>query len=205
MPLSLEVQHLRREHAPLLERRWDVCRERCRGLHRRRARGDERSRARECREGPAPDSRHTHLPRRSSVRNPEQSEQSHHVIDAQRAGMSKAASDEIDEIPIPISPERARIERRKSPVLSVRGVWIRRCADAHAANEQLGERPGVRAGGRATNRQILIESDAHASQPRRSTRRRRAADRSRTAASGENRRASHARGRNGRRRRSPRL
>ena len=123
MPLSLEVQHLGRKHAPLLERPRDVF-----GNGAEVFTNDERvvTNALE-RENAQKVLRRIcdiHAFRTGSpFRNPEQSEQSHHVVDAQCARMSKAVSDEIDEVPIPISPERSRIDRRKSPVLSVRGVW----------------------------------------------------------------------------------
>src|SRR4029079_17923724 len=87
-----------------------------------------------------------------SFGNPEEPEETHHMVDAQRAGVAKSTANEPNEIAVAIGAQCARIDRRKSPVLSRRRVRIGRRADAGALDEELRLGPGVGGPARGTQR-----------------------------------------------------
>ena len=90
-----------------------------------------------------------------ALRNPEQAEESHHVIDPQPAGVAYARADRLDERLVSGLAEPARYERWKSPVLPSGVELVGRGADADALREHVLERPAVRAVGVEPDRQIL--------------------------------------------------
>src|SRR5689334_19361936 len=74
---------------------------------------------------------------RCAFGNPEQPEQTHHVIHPQSTGMPETRADQLDEIAIPIIPKGARIDRRETPVLPEIRIRIRWRANRHAFAEEL--------------------------------------------------------------------
>src|SRR4029079_11463544 len=161
VPFSLEDEHLRRQHAPPRQRRPRLFRHSAEVFA-----NDERPMS-DALEGEnskqvvawIADARAVR--RRAAVRDPEQSEETEHMIDAQRAGVAEGAAQRVYEIPVAISSERAWIDRRESPMLSGCGVRIWRSADGRATREQVGEAPRVGAPGGHANRQILVQADPH--------------------------------------------
>ena len=98
-----------------------------------------------------------------ALRDPEQTKQAHHVVDAQRAGVAKGAAQHLNEVSIPVLPERPRIHRRQAPVLAEVRIRIGRRADRDAVEKETPVHPGIGTRPRRADGEVLIEADLHSS------------------------------------------
>jgi hypothetical protein len=86
--------------------------------------------------------------------------QTHHMVDAQAAGMAHVGSHQFDEWPVAMPRKGDRIEGRQPPVLTRWIENIGRRADFDVI-EEIGLCPGFRSSPVAPHRKIAIEADAH--------------------------------------------
>jgi pyruvate/2-oxoglutarate dehydrogenase complex dihydrolipoamide acyltransferase (E2) component len=93
-----------------------------------------------------------------AARDPEQSEQSHDVVEADAGRMRCRAPDRLDERLVVRAAQLPRVEWRQAPVLAVHEELIGWRADAHARCEQVLPAPGVEAVGGKADRHVGDEA-----------------------------------------------
>src|SRR5438270_10494844 len=110
--LLLEVQDLGRQNAPLLQRRRYLLRDSAEVLADHESVMPNALQREDAEQivGRVPHVRS--FPPCLPLGNPEEAEQSHHVVDAQRARMPKAALHETDEVAVAVASQRSRIDWR---------------------------------------------------------------------------------------------
>ena len=99
---------------------------------------------------------------RRLARNPPQTAQSHHMIDAQDAVKPHIFTQKADELLIARVLQHHRIERRQIPVLPRRAEWIGRRTDRHIHAVIGAVKPSVRAAACYADRQIAVNPQLHA-------------------------------------------
>ena len=97
--------------------------------------------------------------RSAAFGDPEQAEQPHHVIDAQRAAVIERGAHRLHERLVADGAQLPRDERRQAPVLAVRVERIRRRADAHAVRDRVLPHPRVGAAGIEADGQVAEQRD----------------------------------------------
>src|SRR6185312_6361557 len=97
--------------------------------------------------------------RRHPFRDPEETEQAHHMVEADAGAVARRTADRVDEgFPVR-GAELPRVERWKSPVLAVAEELVGRRADAHARREVVLPSPAVEAVRSEADRDIRDETD----------------------------------------------
>ena len=98
---------------------------------------------------------------RLAGRDQEQPLQLEGVVDANRAGVAHVCGDERAEGREPLFLEGQRVERRQSPILSLRPEKIGRRADRETFAEPLRTRPDLGAAAVGAHREVAVEADVH--------------------------------------------
>ena len=94
-----------------------------------------------------------------AVGNPEQAEEAHDVVDAQRAAVAAVLADRFGEQAVAVFAMARRVRRRKGPVLALRGEIVGRRTHAAARHVERPVRPQVAAEAVGGQRQVVIEPD----------------------------------------------
>ena len=101
-----------------------------------------------------------------AVGDPKQANQPHHMVDAERAGVTHIGGDQFAKRAIAGAPPCEGIGRRQIPDLSFRREPIRRRADHGAARQIGGIGPSFGAVGRRAHREIAVKSQLQSGGPR---------------------------------------
>ncbi len=91
---------------------------------------------------------------------PEQTHQTHHMVDAQRARAAHVGTQGLDEDAVAAGTQMVRPQRRQAPALPVGIELVRRCADAGTGTEGGRLAPHVRAAAVDRHRQVEEQADA---------------------------------------------
>ena len=97
-----------------------------------------------------------------ALRNPEEAEESHHVIDAQGAAVPAVLADGFGEQAVSVFAMLFRAGRRKAPILALRGEVVGRRSDAASGGEERALGPQVGAEAVGGQGQIVIQPDGQA-------------------------------------------
>src|SRR5262245_51424151 len=96
---------------------------------------------------------------REAGRNPIETMQPHHVIDAEHCGMTHLESEVINDMLVTALSEAFRYHRRESPVLSFAEEHIGRRASVRVGCEKMLVLPNIEAAAAYAYRQVQIKAD----------------------------------------------
>src|SRR3982750_2267587 len=102
------------------------------------------------------------LGRWKAARNTEQTEQRHHMVDADSAAVTEIVSEHFNEQLVAAGSQTHRVYRRQSPVLAFGREGIGWCATVRLHRQDVLKAPAIRSIPVAAQCEVVIEPDRHA-------------------------------------------